>query len=483
MPTLPESKPDDLGVLEKSDVDHGISQVIVPDDRQRYLRNIFDRRVLPLVCMLYVLSYLDRGNIGNAKTAGAQADLGLSSKQWTWVLNAFYITYEIFEWTTMLWKILPAHIFVSVLCVGWGTAAICSGVVSNLAGLAACRAILGICEVMLATGSPFYLSMFYQRHELGLRMAFLLGSSPLANCFASAVAYGITHINSSWADWRWLFVIEGIPTIIIAPFIFFFLPDSPSHARFLTEEEKTLAVERIQMRDTTAKSEVHWHQYLAGLADYKTYVHALIQFAWNYSFASLSNFLPTIINEMGFTSVDAQGLTAPPYFAACLCCVVGALVSDRWGKRGPLIAFFGALSFLGYLMLLVTTKTSVRYAGVFFACCGTFPIVALNLTWVLNNLGSDSKKGASLAVVATVGQLTSFLGSAVFPNSAGPKYTLGCALGCGFCALIVVAALALHFVLARENKKRDRENGPVFADEFLDLSNLGDKHPKFRYFT
>lgn len=89
----------------------------------------------------------------------------------------------------------------------WGAAAICSGVVHNLAGLAACRAILGVCEVMLATGSPFYLSMFYQRHELGLRMAFLLGSSPLANCFASAVAYGITHINSSWADWRWLFVI------------------------------------------------------------------------------------------------------------------------------------------------------------------------------------------------------------------------------------------------------------------------------------
>lgn len=183
------------------------------------------------------------------------------------------------------------------------------------------------------------------------------------------------------------------------------------------------------MRDTTAKSTVHWHQYLAGLADYKTYVHALIHFAWNYSFASLSNFLPTIIKEMGFNSIDAQGLTAPPYFAAFLCCVAGAFVSDRWGKRGPLIAFFGALSFLGYLMLLVSTRTGVRYAGVFFACCGTFPIVALNLTWVLNNLGSDSKKGASLAVVATVGQLTSFLGSAVFSNSAGyvhPPFCLFC---------------------------------------------------------
>lgn len=81
MSALPESKGKDVGVLEKNDIDNGISQVVVSDERQRYLRNIFDRHVLPIVCVLYVLSYLDRGNIGNAKTAGAQADLGLSSKQ------------------------------------------------------------------------------------------------------------------------------------------------------------------------------------------------------------------------------------------------------------------------------------------------------------------------------------------------------------------------------------------------------------------
>ena len=77
----------------------------------------FDRRLMPVVCCLYVLSYLDRGNIGNAKTAGAQKDLSLSDSQWAWVLNTFYICYVCFEWTTVLWKILPAHIYVSALCV------------------------------------------------------------------------------------------------------------------------------------------------------------------------------------------------------------------------------------------------------------------------------------------------------------------------------------------------------------------------------
>jgi hypothetical protein len=72
---------------------------------------------MPVVCCLYVLSYLDRGNIGNAKTAGAQEALNLSSDDWSWVLNSFYIAYILFEWTTMLWKIFPAHIYVSILCV------------------------------------------------------------------------------------------------------------------------------------------------------------------------------------------------------------------------------------------------------------------------------------------------------------------------------------------------------------------------------
>jgi sugar phosphate permease len=72
--------------------------------------------VLPIVCILYVLSYLDRGNIGNAKTAGLQADLGLGNSQWAWVLNAFYICYVLFEWTQLFWKIFPAHIYVAALC-------------------------------------------------------------------------------------------------------------------------------------------------------------------------------------------------------------------------------------------------------------------------------------------------------------------------------------------------------------------------------
>lgn len=76
----------------------------------------FDRHMLPIVCILYVLSYLDRGNIGNAKTAGIQEELSLDDQDWTWILQGFYISYVLFEWTQLFWKLFPAHIYIAILC-------------------------------------------------------------------------------------------------------------------------------------------------------------------------------------------------------------------------------------------------------------------------------------------------------------------------------------------------------------------------------
>lgn len=83
----------------------------------------------------------------------------------------------------------------------------CAGAVQNMAGLVVCRCFLGIFEAAFGAGAPYFLSLFYQRHELGFRISLLLGMSPVANCFASALAYGITHIKHSIAAWRYLFII------------------------------------------------------------------------------------------------------------------------------------------------------------------------------------------------------------------------------------------------------------------------------------
>jgi len=212
---------------------------------------------------------------------------------------------------------------------------------------------------------------------------------------------------------------EGAPSILFALVVFFFLADSPGKAKFLSEADQTMAVERFQTVDRTAKSKIAWKQFFAGLTDYQNYVHTAIHFSCNYSFAGLSNFLPTIVKDMGYSSINAQGLTAPVYFAAFLCCVFAAWLSDKYGKRGYIIAGFASMSTVGYILLATTTADGPRYAGVWLASCGIFPALAINITWLLNNQGGDSKKGAGLAILATFGQCSSFASSALFPASDG----------------------------------------------------------------
>jgi MFS family permease len=124
---------------------------------------------------------------------------------------------------------------------------------------------------------------------------------------------------------------------------------------------------------------------------------------------------------MGYNSINAQGLTAPPYFAAFLLCVVVSFVSDRYGMRGYIVAGSATVGMIGYLLLTLVTdleNTGPRYLGVWLACCGIFPAISINITWLLNNQGGDSKRGAGLAILAIVGQCSSFVSSAVFPKSA-----------------------------------------------------------------
>lgn len=268
--------------------------------------------------------------------------------------------------------------------------------------------------------------------------------------------------------------------------MFFFLPDSPGTASFLCEVEQTEAVERLQTVDRTAKNKLQWGQVLSGLMDYKNYIHMSIHFCCNYSFAGLSNFLPTIIEAMGYTDVNAQGLAAPPYLLSFLCCVIAAVVSDRCGNRGYLVTFFGLVGTVGYLVLTLVQdemKIGARYVGIVLATCGIFPALALNITWLLNNQGGESKKGAGMALLAIFGQCSSFISSSVFPNTAAPFYTTGCAIGCALTGLTTILAIGLHISLALENRRRDREYGPVDDQEQVDVTEGGDNNPKFRYST
>jgi MFS family permease len=122
---------------------------------------------------------------------------------------------------------------------------------------------------------------------------------------------------------------------------------------------------------------------------------------------------------MGYTSLQTQGLIAPAYLAAFICCLGAAWFSNRYGKRGFVVAGFTLVGTVGYLLLAVIQSESqvhVRYSAIYLAYCGIFPALSINMTWLLNNQGGDSKRGAGLALLATFGQCSSFVGSVLFTS-------------------------------------------------------------------
>jgi sugar phosphate permease len=320
------------------------------------------------------------------------------------------------------------------------------------------RFIMGAAEAGYGPGIPYLLSFFYLRHEVGLRMGIFLSAAPLANTFAGALAYGITSgTNLAIANWRLLFLVEGLPTICMAAVAFFFLPDSPSTARFLTEDEKRAATARArrQVGDSGGSriGGFSFAEFGRALLDAKAWLTALMYFSCNVSFASLPVFLPTILEEMGFEAVDAQGLTAPPFFVSFAATILTTLVADRTQQRGAMIIALSLVGGIGYVVLATVPGTGPRYFAVFLAAAGVFPSIANILPWVANNQGSDTRRGAAFVLLNWVGQCGPLLGTRIFPDEQAPQYVKGQSICAAFMFFNAFLALALRTLLVWENKR------------------------------
>lgn len=363
-----------------------------------------------------------------------------------------------------MWKVVPPHIWAAFCVLGWGTVSSCQAAAHSWGAMMVLRFLMGVTEIAYAPGIPFLLSFFYLRHELGLRAGLYLSAAPLANTFAGALAYGITKGDTGMAKWRVLFLVEGLPTVAMAAVTFFFLPDSPDKARFLTEEEKVVVRARIvkQVGGTESRlGSVNLKEIGEGLMDLKGWILGIMYFSGNVAFSSLPVFLPTILKEMGFTRVNAQGLTAPPFFLSFLTVIATCYIADRTQQRGIVIAILSAIGGAGYVILATTKNVAGRYFAIFLAAAGIFPAIGNVLPWVTNNQGSDTRRGTGIVLLNLIGQCGPLLGTRLYPKHEGPFYVKGQSVCAGFMFLFCALSLILRTLLVWENKKLDEKYGTV----------------------
>ncbi|KAM3533275.1 hypothetical protein MY4038_003395 [Beauveria bassiana] len=452
-------------------------------DEEATVRRKFDRKLVLFLSLLFLLSFVDRSNIGNARIAGMEEDLQTNPPYagwYSWSLTSFYITYSAFEWMSLLYRVLPAHVLISAAVVAWGLVASLQAVAPSYPTLVGLRALLGVAEAAFA-GVPYYLSFFYRRRELAFRVALFIAAAPLASACASTLAWVIVRVARAAglpiAAWRLLFLVEGLPSVLAGVVAWGVVPDAPQEAAYLTPRERKIATLRLRREkprgehdddedddnndddDDTAQDSrrLVWRNIVSIVLDPIAILASAIFCMANLAYSSLPVFLPKIIHSMGYSSLSAQALSAPPYLLAFVIVLFTAHMSDRRSSRTLPIVFHALCSASGYLVLGIAEPlrlpTWVRYLAVYPAAMGFFNVVTLIITWGINSQPDETRRGATFAMMQFIGQLGTLIGTRLYPDRHGPYYTTGHRI----CAAVLLGAAACALVLRSYLKRLNRQ--------------------------
>ncbi|KAK8119620.1 uncharacterized protein PG998_004246 [Apiospora kogelbergensis] len=393
-----------------ADSDTEVSGGDAPINEKRLLRKL-DYHLLPAVGVLYLLSFLDRSNVGNARIEGMLDDLHMTGNQYLTGLTLYFVAYVLFEY----------------------------------------------------------------------RISLFFSAASLAGAFGGVLAYGIGRMSGIvWQHgWRWIFILEGILTVIVAIAAYWFIHNYPDTAKFLTPDERRHIHQRLAAdSDATNDEKFTWSAVSDALKDVDCWLYGLGFHTMSLPLYTLSLFLPRLHRRQSPTPDRA------PYAFAFLTTIAAAVLSERTGQRALFIggaALFGAV---GYAILLSNTapreRPGVSYAGTFFAAGGIYPAVALVLSWPAINVSGQTKRAVANALQISVGNLGAVLGTQLYRAADGPRFIVGHSVALAYLLANVLVVSLLWWRLRRENRRRDNvaAAAPV-AEGFSDWK--GDADPRWRF--
>ncbi|OHX00352.1 major facilitator superfamily transporter [Colletotrichum incanum] len=410
---------------------------------------------------------LDRNALPQARLNTLEEDLGLEGVEYNTAISILFVGYLLMQVpSNMFLTRTKPSVYMSVCMVGWAAISAATAGVKNYGGLVACRFFLGFVEAPFYPGALYLLSIFYTRKELATRISLLYtGQVVSTGCsgLIAAATFATLDKVKGIAGWQWLFIIEGSATALVAIFGFFLLPDDPSVTRWLTEDERKLAVDRIR-RDTVGQQERGSTLYGLKQAckDPKTWLFCLMQ-NLHISACSFNNFFPTIVRTMGFRSTTALLLTAPPYFVSGFLGIPFAWSSGKLNERTWHITAGLSLAIVGFAMTCGSTNNAVRYTATFLYATGAYSVGSVILGWVSNTLSqTPEKKAVAYSLVNVTANLAYIYCAYLWPSNDGPKYMMGFSSMIAFAATSIMCAWVMRFWLIRTNRKiRDSEDEAV----------------------
>ncbi|KAH9919548.1 major facilitator superfamily domain-containing protein [Fomitopsis serialis] len=465
---------------------------LTPEQEKRLWRKV-DRRILPILTIMYLCSFLDRGN---AKIQGLTDQLNLTGNKYNIALTMYFVPYCLCECPAnlVLKKFKPSRMPVLTrLQLLWGVIMTLMGLVKTYPQLVGTRICLGITEAGLFPGVVYYLTLWYPRHMLQYRVGLFYGGATIAGAFSGILAYGISFMSGTAGllGWSWIFILEGIATVVVGA-----SPSScklnahsgspvdfPDTATFLTPEEREYIIwKKVKYDNSSVGEEEHFQirHIKAAFMDWQVWLQIMVYFAVITPLYGISLFLP-----FGYDTAISELLTVPPYICATIVLLIFATWSDHVKLRSPFVLAGLVMCMIGFAINIADVPVGVKYFGTFFCVSGSYAAFPGIIAWLGNNLAGQYKRGVGMALHIGIGNFGGAIASNIYLSKDAPRYVLGHALelmfvGIGFIFLpITVLAYKRANALRDKQQQEMEEKGIKYSVE--ELRRLGDRAPDFRY--
>ncbi|KAK5046785.1 hypothetical protein LTR84_007139 [Exophiala bonariae] len=481
-------------VVAARDDTHQFEQsTLVDTSAEKHLRRKIDRYVGINVFLIYLCCFLDRVNIGNARLAGLESDLHMKRWDFNTALCMFFVAYILFEFPcTFICKIIGPGWFLPGATFLFGLFTLAMAFVENKGAAYAVRFLLGMAESGMVPSIAYYLSRWYRKNELVVRISFYMVAGPLSGAFGGLLASGILSLDhfGSLKRWRMIFAIEGIITMAIGFIAFFTITNEPHTARWLNQDERALAISRLQNERLAATELIDkWNRtkILRGITSPVQISNMFIFLFVGISVQGIAVFLPTVVATIyPHTSIVHQQLyTVPPYIVGVATVLILPAISTRVHQRQIFLCLTAPVCVAGYAIFLGTSveQASARYGAIFLLTAAAMPFGIFCNAQAAANAMSDSSRNSAIALANLGGNIGGLIATWTYLPADAPAYRIGAGINLTTSALIFLIATATLLYMKWDNRRREQRDS---AAELTGLSqetiqNLEWKHPEFRW--
>ncbi|KAL1876344.1 hypothetical protein VTK73DRAFT_9587 [Phialemonium thermophilum] len=458
--------------------DHEV--IVTPEDNARVLRKI-DLRILPLILSVYCLQSLDKTTLSYASVFGIIEQTHLVGNQFSWLGSVVYVAQMVFQ-PLIAYSLVrfPVGKFSSTMVLCWGVVLCGMAAAKDFGGLLAARLLLGAFEASVAPTFVAVVQMWYRRREQTKRNAAWYAMLGVVNIFGSLLTYGLGHVKSSLHPYQIIFLFCGCLTVAFSVVMFLFMPDSPMQAKFLSNEDKLIAIERLRMNQMGIGSGVwKWGHVLECFVDPKTWIWFCAIFVISIPSGGISTFGPLIVSSFGFDSFTTILFNIPFGAVQMIATLGGAWLSDRIKMKSPVILLLCLPPIAGCAILLAVGREpsdrAVLLVGYYII--SVYPgISPLIYSWSAQNTAGDTKRKVTTALIFIGSSAGNIIGPQLFRPSEKPRYTRGLKANLAlFVALAVLVALGMVVIRFLNQKQAAKRRSLGKAENIQDLSMMDNK--------